>query len=358
MIARPSLFWAGVIAIVVTAAMAYRYVAGGGSGDRPPPLSAAADTLHVGPVKPSSEYKHVLRIRNTTSKPIDVEELVSSCTCAAVSPAQLTIPAHGEAKVTLTLDLVRYIKPGREPTIRGELHVAPVVAGKRQKSWAIGIEIIRPTILVFPAGDIDFGAVYQHQSVVPSEHLLFIADEIPADSVSVRASSPAIAKVTMEPVEGYDQCYRAYKLGLVLREEDRPAGLERFAIAISAAGGKNIEVPGQLNYDVGLRVHADDLPPIILRKEEEVRWSLRVYRLDTDLSAIDVTLESESPGLTCAATKEQLADGTWRVHCRMRAQAAGNHGCKCRVVAVLESGERIAAEQIFRFYVPRSAKSL
>ena len=256
-------------------------------------LHAAPETLLLGPVEPVAEYKHLLRLRNVSTKPIHISEFVSSCTCAEVSPPSLVIPARGAEDVVLTLDLFRYVTPGQEPIIRGEVQISPVISEELLEGWTIALNVVRPLIMVAPAGTLELGTVYSHETAITSANLVFISTELQNQRLTAQSSSPSVRSVTLVPVLEESEYYKRHRLELLLSEHGRPYGHHRIDITISGPPKLTVTIPCHVQYDEGLRLTTSKRPPTILRVGDEVRWSLQAYRVGGDLQGLDVTCDDQ-----------------------------------------------------------------
>lgn len=341
-------------AVVITAAIAYRYAAVS-SGQERSPLTASNETLQIGPVEPSPDYRHVLRIRNASKRTIQVDEFVSSCSCADVSPKRLTIAAGEESTVVLTVDLTRYIKPGDDSIIPGTLHVAPVVAGRRLNAWEIALQVKRPRMITWPAGAINLGNVYQDQSSVTSQHTLYAMNAIRAGSLSAETTSPHVRSAVLEQHKGVARYYRRYSITFALPEPSerrRCIGPHEFTLTIRSPG-EELEVPCVVSFDSGLRIHVDQRPSTIVRVGEPVRWTARVYCVGKDLTSLDAALEHPAEHSGRISKKDRLEDGVWTVECELTPGTTGNIPCALRISAS-DAGEQLIRTEPFNFYVPKS----
>ncbi|MBC8350704.1 MAG: hypothetical protein H8E66_01875 [Planctomycetes bacterium] len=254
-------FWIIVALVLLTATVGYRLF---DSKESFGALRAAPETLHIGPVAPVYEHQHVLRLINDSAKPVVIDEFVSSCTCADVSPTQIVVPPNGHADITLTVDLLRYVTPGRERNILGELHVSPLVSGDLLEGWTVGLNVIRPKIIVPPYGNVDFETVYPSESSVSSANQVFVLDEIEERDLVVRTEFASANGVRLVPLGDGNPYYDRYHVELDLPTQDRPSGLHRFDVAFEGPNDLSSVVPCRIRFDSGVRVHV---------RIARVRWS-------------------------------------------------------------------------------------
>lgn len=80
-----------------------------------PELGVDSDDLDLGSVYEADELQHSLRVSNRTDSEIAITDFVKSCNCITISPTTpVLIPAHGTARVNLSLDLTSKRPPGVE----------------------------------------------------------------------------------------------------------------------------------------------------------------------------------------------------------------------------------------------------
>src|SRR5258707_459188 len=105
-----------------------------------PPLLVEERHLSFGESPEDPAFLWVLPIQNTTEEDIKIDGFTASCSCAAIKPSSVTVPARGSAEVRLALDLRR---PHGDPTIepRGFMvHVEPRISnsvGGNQPGWVV-----------------------------------------------------------------------------------------------------------------------------------------------------------------------------------------------------------------------------
>lgn len=75
------------------------------SSTRVSDLVVAPERLDFGEAWEDSQFKWVLPILNAGSHEVEIQDFGSSCTCSAIEPQSLVIPAGQAREVCLTLDL-------------------------------------------------------------------------------------------------------------------------------------------------------------------------------------------------------------------------------------------------------------
>jgi hypothetical protein len=329
---------------------AYRLSSLVGSQQETPPLAAAPETLRLGPVDPSPDYKHHLRIKNTSGETIKIDEFLSTCTCVSASPSSMVLEPGAEQSLDLEINLARYVTPGREPVIRGVVHIDPVVDGRRMKGWDLDLSIIRPKILT-ASTEFDFGAIYNEMEEVMSRGTVLISDEIAHEAIRAVAKAPFIQSVKLVRLQDAKEPYSEYGVELTLSRESRPRALQRFILEIESPGGK-LTIPCTARFDSGLRWRVAEPPPTLMAIGRETRWTLTVHSVLAPIDQLDVQCSAESESARCEAVAGRTESGAWRVSCRATARAAGNVPCTLSLVAYHGNGQTSTATETFPFYVP------
>ncbi|MBW3596209.1 MAG: hypothetical protein KY475_02925 [Planctomycetes bacterium] len=333
--------------------MAYRLAFSGGS-DPSSPLIAAPQTLSLGPVDPVSGFEHRLRITNVSDELIRIDEFITSCTCADISPSALAIEPGSDETVVLNLDLPRYVKPRAEQIIRGDVQVTPVVAGKRLDTWKIDLAIIRPKIMT-TVRELDFGTMYEGDVVATSRGNVFVSSQIPEPDVRISSAAPFICRAELKRRPEDEESYREYEVEATVSTGARPRVKERFTLVVESPTAR-VAIPCVARFDSGIRFHVADPPPTILSSEDEVVWEVRAYSATEAVEFLDASLECEADAAECSVSAGYVQDDSWRLTCRVVPRRVGNISSTLSLSVTLASGERFSTVKKFAFYVPTSSE--
>ncbi len=110
-------------------------------------LTVDAARLDLGSVWARKDLVWKLPIHNPTEQLVRIVDLRSSCSCTAVAPRELTIPAGATQEVQLTLDVTPASGEASSAPSNGfRVLVAPYVAGgsAQEVGWEIHGEILNP----------------------------------------------------------------------------------------------------------------------------------------------------------------------------------------------------------------------
>jgi hypothetical protein len=152
-------------------------------------LTVAPDRLSFGEVWEDSRFNWSLPVENRSGQDILIDNFVSSCTCSAVEPRSLTIPAGETRRVTLTLDLSA--KSGaRSPPVREfELLLAPQIreGPHPPPRWVVRGQVRTAFRVTPPALDFDSHSELA-QPLAP--RTIRVECLVPIDSLSATCDSP------------------------------------------------------------------------------------------------------------------------------------------------------------------------
>jgi hypothetical protein len=95
-------------------------------------LEIAAGSLQLGDLWESNSHIHSLILKNKGNADALINKWELTCNCASVKPDRISIPAQGEAKITLDLDLRIPAKAERENEYPFVVHLRPI--GENHKS--------------------------------------------------------------------------------------------------------------------------------------------------------------------------------------------------------------------------------
>ncbi|MCR4415723.1 MAG: hypothetical protein NUV77_25195, partial [Thermoguttaceae bacterium] len=153
-----------------------------------PPIEVAAVSLSFDAAPPIRDYRLPILIRNVTSSDVVVSGFASSCKCAVVRDAPVTVPAHGQLKIEAFLDL----RPASDDAAQLRFRhysatIAPQIIGTiRHPIWTIRGSI-RSEYYVTPSV-LGFGDRVTSDSVPTAT--AFIESHVPLRSVNVFARPP------------------------------------------------------------------------------------------------------------------------------------------------------------------------
>lgn len=345
-----------VLLVLLAATLWYRFLFVGGSAQSAEPtLEIDPKSLAFGPVQFVPKYAHTISLRNLTEHEVEVTEFLTSCSCVEVSPASLTIPAHGKASVVMTLDMKRFVTPGIEPAISGEVEFTPVVSGRAMPKSMLAFEFLRPRLLAL-SPDVDFGTLYGFEHGVDSNNILFATDDLKLENISLQTAAPYVERIYLTPLEDRTKYYKRYRIFSVFTPKHESLGLNTFVLTITDTAGQSLQVPCRVRFDSGLRLRVANRPPRILTLGRQVIWQVDVYQVGGSLTEVVAATGDPSQEASRVIDPEQLVDGSWRLTCRLTPHRRGNIKFPLRLSARQASGERSSVDHKFHFYVPFTSK--
>ena len=270
-----------------------------------------------------------------------------------ILPSSLTIPARAEASIEVTLDMVKYVTPGRELIIRGEVEVAPVVSTQALDKWIVRFDLVRPKLLSM-SSEIDFGIVYDDRSNASSDDVLFVTDDLALEDLALTTEVPFVQQISIVPLEDRSAAYKRFRLDAQLVANETPPGHHAFDLILKHPTGPTLEIPCHVRLDSGLRFHVAQPPPKIISLDSEVVWYVDLYQVDGKLTSVLAKTDDHTHEAIRTVEKQSLDDGTWHLTCRVKPRQAGNIAFHLRVSAELASGETDSDGYAFLFYVPSS----
>jgi hypothetical protein len=205
--------------------------------------NAGESGLHVEPERLSfgerwedAQFPWTLPIENRTDKDIEISGFSSSCTCTAIQPQALVIPARQTREIRLTLDLTAKKQEDAEKGVWDfEVAIQPQVAalaGKRPPEWRLKGRV--KAAIRLPYRLLELGRYSEYAQPIPPRTVpivssvplddLHVSGELPSFPVKVRrgVADPASFELDIEPKPGLP--IGTYSFDLTLVPEPRGGG--------------------------------------------------------------------------------------------------------------------------------------
>lgn len=166
----PLLFLALCVAGALTGgcltALTGRLISSSGPDFRHSVLSVPPDMLDFGEAWVQPDFAWTLPVTNTSSHPVEVAKIVTSCSCTSVEPEAFVVDVGETVPVHLTLDLRKQAPEGGEPMRRFEVTIAAVVADSDSRiEWSLS-GVTKSRIEVTP-GSIALGRWSEREQPTP-----------------------------------------------------------------------------------------------------------------------------------------------------------------------------------------------
>lgn len=258
---------AWLIGIVLAIACAAAYLLGSAANhdhQAKRGLSVAPEKLDFGEVWESGHFLWTLPIQNTTGESLEILNFASSCSCVAVHPNSVVIPAGKTAEVRLTLNLTNgsdagdasagaETRPdggkGEPPSWPFQAQITPQVRGgiPYQESWVVKGRVRRPFHIEPPA--LDFGENLLREGSHPSRSADIVSYVPGLNDLNANCDGSK-ATARLEQVAGSPGRYRL----TVTPNPSLPSGPFRFQVRITGTTPDRTNVPGFVSaYGVVLR---------------------------------------------------------------------------------------------------------
>lgn len=94
--------------------------------------------MTIGEVWETPAFPWTMRIQNTSAREVEITQFATSCDCISITPSSKIIPAHGEAELRLSLNLVGKLTSDDQPIREFSAEVRPVIAGSNwSPAWLV-----------------------------------------------------------------------------------------------------------------------------------------------------------------------------------------------------------------------------
>ena len=155
-----------------------------------PGLEANESDLSLGDLWETDEHKSTVAIRNTSDQDIEILSFRTSCGCTKVNPPALMIPAGGEGRISLSLNLVGHGLPDDQPE-DFLVSLSPVFRQEslQDTTWQISARI--RSVLAVDSKELDWGRISTRQQT-RTEHTVGVRSSIPLGQLKVQCTSPNI----------------------------------------------------------------------------------------------------------------------------------------------------------------------
>lgn len=269
------------------------------------PLEVSAEQLDLGQVWARKDFEWTIAVRNTTSSPIEVVDVLPSCSCTAAEPTSFVVPPSGHAEVRLTIDLTSdSAQSGDVEHFAEQFAVVLRDMLPRQQSWTLRGRV-RPALVLSPP-ELRLGDFFAGAEDVASEVAIHPAG--PVERI-VASCDPDLADVTVRKTDA------APAFVLRVCPSSELTGDFSFAVALKALDPQGREIASTDYRVIGsalARFHA--LPRAIdlglLAPRERGRASVVLQsRTGDEFSIIDVRPGAGvevHPGTTGAATEHTV----------------------------------------------------
>jgi hypothetical protein len=200
-------------------------------------LTVSPECLNFGEVWEDKQFKWVLSIANPEASEVRIDEFSSSCSCTAVNPESLTIPARQSRNVELVIDLTP--NPiGKTGADVQDLEFGVRAASKRDGALSsIGQWRVRgkvKPVIVASQLVVDFGRQSDRARPLPAHHVK-ISTRAPVREFASACSTPLFF-AEIHAVKGLTNEYE-----LVVHPDGKiPIGLYRFEVELTATLEKGV----------------------------------------------------------------------------------------------------------------------
>jgi hypothetical protein len=289
-------------------------------------------------------------IRNDTSIPITVDEIVPHCTCTTILPKGHAEPpftlSPGEATTfAVTTNLTSRFGPQSYP-----VSIVSSAAGRELTPVRGRIDVVVDSPLAPYPSFVDGGILEPAQEL---KRRVVLADTLDSSTVtitSISASDPSSIEVLCAPTdevvqEGNGYTLRGrYALEVTIKADDRkPLRQELLTIALSDA--RELRVPVAWSVALPFEVSPRELAITGVEPGQKVQRSVLV-RFDGDQQR-SVRIAAVSPQID--AKLEQFSEREWRVGVALVAPEPANSAKYQIVLDVRPDGERITIPVVFHY---------
>lgn len=314
-----------------------RTIGRGGLGVADPAPAIAIDPrdLDFGEVWENPEFEKTLMVKNDSDDDVTIQRFQSSCACTSISPASLTIPARGTAKIVAKLDLVA--KGDSPPRVRDfSATIFPIVArgvaaGAR---WEIH-GVVRCGFTIADGSDLPAETFIHGQPV--TARTIFARCLWPA--ARIQATTKQDADAAQVEIADFDPESGKFSIAIQPRDE-MPVGRYRVSTLLEArdetgrvTAQRNVIIPYRIASDIELIPDRILLGRVKLgdSKTETVTVTSRSGQSFDVLSVAPVT----GHGLSVEPLTEATLPSIWKV--RQESTVAG--AVKNRVVFEIRYAE-------------------
>jgi hypothetical protein len=271
-------------------------------------LTVPRDRLDFGEVWEDSHFRWTLPIENHNAHDVEIQDLVASCTCMALEPRALTIPAGETREVHLTLDLTARRSQLPESEWRDfEVTIAPRLVGDPEKTiktaWNLRGKVHTP--IYFEQPFLDLGRQSEASQPLPPQTAIVRTFVPLQDLIAERKSAGHVAVNRLSDDPG---CFK-----LTFSPSNLPIGQVKFQVSVVPRLSEGRLLPAKSLPVIGWIVNDFQAsPPDVLfgarRLGESAKDTISLYSLTNqhfDVAAIHV----DGDGLIVAKGPEGSAEG-------------------------------------------------
>lgn len=187
-------------------------------------LKVAPERLDFGEVWVQDKFQWTLPITNTSSEPVEVLDIRSSCSCTSIEPTSLVIAPGATVDVKLTLDLTTLDPKEAAKDIRPfDMRVVPVIKGglAQYTGWEVQGVVRNPLAFVPPSVDFGDDAVIQGKGSMTSGLVVEVTAHASTKALAVECDQ---ATIQVEKVNQQESRFRL----TVRPHNELPAGPFKF----------------------------------------------------------------------------------------------------------------------------------
>ncbi len=300
----------------------------------PPPnagLVVDEKELDFGEVWEDRAFPWKFTIRNSTAKDVEIKKFSTSCGCAKVQPQSITVPAHSNVEVRLTLDL-------SEPFWHAPIKSQAEHATPAQRPFDATIEPAMNDLILQKGWHVR-GHVRKDLTIVPADlrvtDPLVYGAQFPAQKAEVVSHFPYVGIEAMcSPEYAHVDVRRKdddrYTLDITLNPQ-LPVGNFTFRTRLKPLVGQNREPPKKSKPSHSLLVHgqvvddAQTLPSKLLFGPRTIGETVEESVTLASLTGLPITVDSvEVPSAGTVAERVSVDNGLATFIIRQRVAKPGH----------------------------------